>query len=142
MDAVLIRSPTAVQSLEIAWALPGRVTHFQLLFSRAMRSRPRTTSSKIRFHCRRNWSVATLKAKYEDQAILLPTPRAILCMQDPKDNLLSFQDELVASEAAAVVSVPSRRISTYCVSAPSGPATSMKMPLSRPRYSEVIVAKS
>jgi fatty acid synthase subunit beta len=61
----------------------------------------------------------TLKAKYEDQDDSITHPRAILChAKSAKEIYYQFKDELVASEAAPMVSVASPALSQYRVSMP------------------------
>jgi len=97
-------------------------------------SRPRTTSSKLRFPTvRRNWSVANSQAKYEDQDDSIPTACYPLPCQEREGIYYHFEDELVASEAAAVVSVlPGAIKHLLLFSAPSWACTSIEDALSRP----------
>jgi fatty acid synthase subunit beta len=86
----------------------------------------------------------TLKAKYEDQDDSITHPRAILChAKNAKDIYYQFEDELVAPEAAAVVSVASSApLAPIAVSAPSGPATSIEdVPIKASDVLNVIVAQ-
>jgi fatty acid synthase subunit alpha len=87
----------------------------------------------------------TLKARYKDQDNYITHPHAILChAKNAKEIYYQFEDELVAPEAkaAAVASVASLVLSApIAVSAPSGPATSIKdVPIKASDILNIIVA--